>query len=237
MIQMLIQQNEELRERIEKLEAASSSTSASAESDALVPKNGLYVQADIGGQFRDSAGEDGDTVTYFESGFYGSAGIGYRFSPNFRLSAEYANQSSDTDKVSANYGDGNALNGQPLPGLGAITLNQYTLNAYYDVPGFGYKKRIRPYVGVGVGTQKSSIIGVSNDFASEFGLYAFGETWAPLVTFQAGASYIVNENTEIYAGGKYAHGSEMLFRGTDFGNLLPQSARNWSVSGGVRYTF
>ena len=235
MIQMLIQQNEELRERIEKLEAASSSTSA--ESDALVPKNGLYVQADIGGQYRDLAGEDGDTATYFERGFYGSAGIGYRFSPNFRMSAEYANQSSDTDKVSANYGDGNALNGQPLPGLGAITLNQYTINAYYDVPGFGYKKRIRPYVGVGVGTQKSSLIGISNSLASEFNLYAFGETWAPLVTFQAGASYIVNENTEIYAGGKYAHGSEMLFRGTAFGNLLPQSSRNWSVSGGVRYTF
>ena len=153
------------------------------------------------------------------------------------MSAEYANQSSDVDKVSANYGPGNTLNGRPLPGMGAITLNQYTLNAYYDVPGFGYRKRIRPYAGVGVGVQKSSIMGLSNDFASTADLYAWGETWVPLLTLQAGASYVVNENTEIYAGGKYSQGAEMLFRGTDFGNILPQSSKNWSVSGGVRYTF
>lgn len=237
-IEMLIQQNAELRERIEKLEAAASTSDAEKESEQnLAPKNGLYVQADIGGQFRDFAGEDGDTVTYFKRGFYGSAGIGYRFSENFRMSAEYANQSSDVDKVSADYGFETTLNGRPLPGMGAITLNQYTLNAYYDVPGFGYRKRIRPYAGVGVGVQKSSIMGLSNDFASTADLYAWGETWVPLLTLQAGASYVVNENTEIYAGGKYSQGAEMLFRGTDFGNILPQSSKNWSVSGGVRYTF
>lgn len=237
-IEMLIQQNAELRERIEKIEAAASTSEAEEESEKnLAPKNGLYVQADIGGQFRDFAGEDGDTVTYFKRGFYGSAGIGYRFSENFRMSAEYANQSSDVDKVSADYGPGIAQNGRPLPGMGAITLNQYTLNAYYDAPGFGYRKRIRPYVGVGVGTQKSAIMNLSNDLASTFDLYAWGETWVPLVTLQAGASYVVSENTEIYAGGKYSQGAEMLFRGTDFGNLLPQSSKNWSVSGGVRYTF
>ena len=80
-IEMLIQQNAELRERIEKLEAAASTSEAEKESEQnLAPKNGLYVQADIGGQFRDFAGEDGDTVTYFKRGFYGSASIGYRFS-------------------------------------------------------------------------------------------------------------------------------------------------------------
>lgn len=238
-VQQLLQQNAELRQRIEKLEAASATDEPdqAAESNALVPKNGFYVQADIGGQFRDWAGEDGDTVTYFKSGFYGSAGLGYRLSKNFRLSAEYANQSSIADKVSAFYGFGNSLNGVPLPGKGAIVLNQYTFNAYYDAPGFGYKKRIRPFVGVGVGTQKSSIIGISNTFASAAGLYAYGDTWSPLITLQAGAAYVVNKNTEIYAGAKYAQGAELLFRDTAFGNLLPQSSKNWSVSGGVRYTF
>lgn len=239
LIQKLLIQNAELQKRIEKLEAGSPSDQAASSTDpsALVPKNGVYVQADIGAQYRDSAGENGDTVTYFKSGFYGSAGLGYRLNKNFRLSAEYTNQSSNADQVSATYGTGNPLNGIPQPGLGAIVLNQYTFNAYYDAPGFGYKKRIRPYVGVGVGTQKSSIIGISNTVAAPFGLYANGDTWAPLVTFQAGAAYVVNKNTEIYAGAKYADGSELLFRNTDFGNLLPMSSRNWSVSGGVRYTF
>lgn len=237
LIQQLLIQNAELQKRIEKLESVSTTNQPSSDSSALIPKNGVYVQADIGAQYRDSAGENGDTVTYFKSGFYGSAGLGYRLSKNFRFSGEYTNQSSNADMVSANYGTGNSLNGIPLPGLGAIVLNQYTLNAYYDAPGFGYKKRIRPYVGLGVGTQKSSLIGISNSFAAPAGLYANGATWAPLVTFQAGAAYVVNQNTEIYAGAKYAEGSELLFRNTAFGNLLPMSSRNWSVSGGVRYTF
>jgi opacity protein-like surface antigen len=238
LIQQLLIQNAELQKRIEKLESASSTEQAApADASALIPKNGVYVQADIGAQYRDSAGENGDTVTYLKSGFYGSAGLGYRLSKNFRLSGEYTNQSSNANQVSADYGSGNPLNGIPQPGLGAIVLNQYTFNAYYDAPGFGYKKRIRPYVGLGVGTQKSSLIGISNTFAAPFGLYANGATWAPLVTFQAGAAYVVNKNTEIYAGAKYAEGSELLFRNTAFGNLLPMSSRNWSVSGGVRYTF
>lgn len=240
LIQQLLNQNAELKQRIEKLEAASYSPNdvkVLAPSTDLLPKNGLFVQGDVGGQYRQLAGEDGNTATYFDSGFYGSAGIGYRFSKAFRLSVEYTNQSSDAKDVSAFYGDGNPLNGVPLPGLGSIRLNQYTFNAYYDAPGFGYKKRFRPYVGLGVGTQSSTLVGISNTFAAPASLYANGTAWAPIVTFQAGASYIVNKNTEIYAGAKYAQGTELLFRNTDFGNLLPQSSRNWSISGGVRYTF
>ena len=110
--------------------------------------------------------------------------------------------------VSADYGFETPLNGRPLPGM--VPSHLITPHAYYDAPGFGYRKRIRPYVGVGVGTQKSSIMGLSNDFASTADLYAWGETWVPLVTLQAGASYVVNENTEVYAGGKYSQGAEML---------------------------
>ena len=238
LLQQLLIQNAELKQRIEKLESSSSGAdNVQPLSTDLIPKNGFYVQGDIGGQYRQLAGEDGDTATYFDSGFYGSAGIGYRLSKAFRLSAEYTNQSADAKQVSADYGTGNALNGVPLPGLGSIRLNQYTLNAYYDAPGFGYKKRIRPFVGLGVGTQSSTIVGISNTYAAPAGLYANGTAWAPIVTFQAGAAFVVNKNTEIYTSAKYALGSELLFRNTDFGNLLPQSSRNWSISGGVRYTF
>ena len=237
LLQQLLIQNAELKQRIEKLESSSGADNVQPLSTDLIPKNGFYVQGDIGGQYRQLAGEDGDTATYFDSGFYGSAGLGYRLSKSFRLSAEYTNQSADAKQVSADYDTGNPLNGVPLPGLGSIRLNQYTLNAYYDAPGFGYKKRIRPFVGLGVGTQSSTLVGISNTYAAPAGLYANGTAWAPIVTFQAGAAFVVNKNTEIYTSAKYALGSELLFRNTDFGNLLPQSSRNWSISGGVRYTF
>ena len=50
-------------------------------------------------------------------------------------------------------------------------------------------------------------------------------------------NYLVSKNTEVYLGAKYALGSELLFLNTSFGNLLPQSARNWILKTGIRYTF
>ena len=109
------------------------------------------------------AGVDGDTATYFDPGFYGSAGIVYRLSrvnlvdgpstrltrnnrlsKNFRLSTEYTNQSTNTKQVSANYGSDNSLNDVQLPGVRSDRLNQNTLNTYYDAQEFGHKKRIKP---------------------------------------------------------------------------------------------
>jgi hypothetical protein len=93
------------------------------------------------------------------------------------------------------------------------------------------------YVGIGVGTQRSSIINLSNSIAEPFGLVANGSAWAPLITFSGGVSYVFTPNSEIFVGGKYALGSELLFDNTDFGDLLPQSSRNWIINGGFRYTF
>jgi len=250
-VEQLQQENDDLKARLERLEQLldvknADQTKVKANAQALkplIPKNGFYIQGDIGGQYRDLAGENGYTVTAFQSGFYGSAGVGYRYNKNFRFSAEYANLSSNVGSVAACYQTPpsacgtNANDGVFFPGQGAIVLNQYTLNAYYDLDGFGYRKRFRPYVGLGVGTQKSSIIALSNTQAAPFGLYAYGDAWAPVVTFAGGISYVVSKNGEVYLGGKYSLGSELLFDNTAFGDLLPQSSRNWIVTGGFRYTF
>jgi len=176
------------------------------------------------------AGVDGDTATYFDPGFYGSAGIVYRLSrvnlvdgpstrltrnnrlsKNFRLSAEYTNQSADAKQASANYGSGNSLYGVTLPGARSDRLNQNTLNAYYDAPEFGHKKRIRPLAGLGDGTQSSTLARISNTFAAPSALYANANAWAPIKTFQADAAFVVNKNTEIYATAKYARAVSYLY--------------------------
>jgi Opacity family porin protein len=231
-VEQLIQENRDLKLRLERLEKLAGVNPKAPE--PLLPKNGFYIQGDLGYQYRDLAGEDGNTWTAFYGGFYGSGGIGYRLNKNFRFGAEYANLSSNASRVASSNGSGGSLS---APGLGAITLNQYTFNAYYDVDGFGPKKRYRPYVGLGVGTNTSSIIQVSNTIAAQSGLYSNGVTSAPVVTFEAGINYVVTKNFEAYAGGKYALGSELLFNNTAFGNLLPQSSRNWILKAGLRYTF
>lgn len=249
-IEQLRQENQELKQRLQRLEQLLNVTPPAAGQaelpGPLLPKNGFYIQGDLGGQHRDLAGENGYTVTSFQGGFYGNVGVGYRYSKNFRFSAEYANLSSNVDTVAACYipaspkGGGcgaTPSDGKFFPGEGAIVLNQYTLNAYYDLDGFGERKRFRPFVGIGVGTQKSTIINLSNTQAEPYDLIANGNAWAPLITFSAGLSYVFTQNSEIFVGGKYALGSELLFDDTDFGDLLPQSSRNWIINGGFRYTF
>lgn len=243
--QELQQENQGLRDRLQRLENllnVSPIKTGEAQLPApLVPKNGLYIQGDLGGQDRQLAGENGYTVTSFDGGFYGSAGVGYRLNKNFRISAEYANLTSNVDEVAAcatlTCGATPSVDGIFFPGQGDIVLNQYTLNAYYDADGFGYRKRFRPYVGIGVGTQSSTINNLSNSVTAPLGLFANGNAWAPLITFSGGLSYVISQKAEIFFGGKYALGSELLFEDTAFGDLLPQSSRNWIINGGFRYTF
>ena len=54
-----------------------------------LPKNGIYVQSDIGVQQREWAGENGNTQLFFDAGLYGGLAIGYRYDRNFRFAFEY----------------------------------------------------------------------------------------------------------------------------------------------------
>ena len=237
-INALILENKELKARLERLEALVESQMAVQEGEekpeaietAFLPKNGIYVQGDLGGQWRQLAGESGTTYTEFDWGWQGSLGIGYRVNKNIRFSGEFAHLNNSADVVAAEATG-------PLPGVGDITLNQWTANLYYDLNGFGKDKRFRPYVGIGVGTQQSILNGISNTGAAGFGLFANGRTWAPLVTYEVGLGYLISKNLDAYVAAKYALGSELFFEDTDFGNLLPQSSRNFTLKTGLRYTF
>jgi opacity protein-like surface antigen len=213
----------------------------------LLPKQGIYVQADIGLQQREFAGENGITNLMFDPGLYGGVGIGYRYDRNFRFGFEYSQMNNAVSKIRPGIPipvvdpvlGPIGTNGEQFPANGTVRLDSYTLNAYYDLNGFGYEKRFRPYLGAGVGLMTSKISNLQPAFFPSAGVDRAlnGENTQPTFNFQAGISYLFNRNAEFYLGGQYSYTSTFLFQNTDFGTLMPNGARNWTLKTGMRYTF
>lgn len=213
----------------------------------LLPKTGLYIQGDIGIQQREFAGENGITNLIFDPGLYGGVGLGYRYDRNFRFSFEYSQMQNSVSKIRPGIpipvidpiiGPVGA-DGAQFPANGSVKLDSYTLNAYYDLNGFGNEKRFRPYIGAGVGLMTSKISNLQPAFFPSIGVNRAlnGQDTQPTFNVQAGFSYLFNKNTEFYFGGQYAYTSTFLFENTDFGTLMPNGARNWTLKTGMRYTF
>jgi outer membrane protein W len=215
-----------------------------------LPKNGVYVQADIGIQDREWSGESGNTQTFFNEGIYGGLAIGYRYDRNFRFALEYSEMNNDANRMRA--GNGGKLFRDPkvndvilqdgsrkVDANGDVKLQSYTFNAYYDLNGFGHEKRFRPFIGAGVGLQTTTINGLTPSFfpLAGLGAEANGSSTDPVITVEAGLSYLATDNAEFFVGGEYSFVDGFLLENTDFGNLLPQGSRNWILKTGARYTF
>ena len=215
-----------------------------------LPKHGIYVQADIGIQQREWSGENGNTQLFFNEGLYGGLAVGYRYDRNFRFAFEYSEMNNDVSDMRA--GNGGQLFRDPkntdvilqdgsskVSGNGDVKLQSYTLNAYYDLNGFGHERRFRPYLGAGIGLQTSTLKGVTPSFFPFAGLgaEANGASTDPVMTLEAGISYLATDQAEFFLGGKYSFVDGFLLENTDFGNLQPQGSRNWILKTGVRYTF
>jgi opacity protein-like surface antigen len=212
-----------------------------------LPKNGPYVQADIGIQQREFAGENGITNLIFNPGLYGGLGLGYRYDRNFRFAFEYMTMNNSVDRIRPGIpllvidpiiGPVGA-DGAQFSANGNVKLSSYTLNAFYDLNGFGHQRRFRPYVGAGVGMMTSTITGLQPSFFPFIGVNRSlnASNTQPTLNFQSGISYLANRNTEFYLGGMYTYTSTFLFQNTSFGTLMPNGARNWTLKLGARYTF
>jgi len=244
--------NEEAREKIKELEAQLILLKRSLGIDRqnkkiLLPKKGVYVQADIGIQQREFAGENGITNLMFDPGLYGGVGVGYRYDRNFRFSFEYSQMNNSVSKIRPGIPipvvdpviGPVGTDGAQFPANGNVKLDSYTLNAYYDLNGFGKEKKIRPYLGAGVGLMTSTIYNLQPQFFPFIGVNRSlnASNTQPTFNFQAGLAYLLNKQTEFYLGGQYAYTSTFLFQNTDFGTLMPNGARNWTLKTGMRYTF
>lgn len=212
-----------------------------------LPKNGPYVQADIGIQQREFSGESGLSNLIFNPGLYGGLGIGYRYDRNFRFAFEYMQMNNSVSKIRPSVplvvtdpilGPVGA-NGAQFDANGDIKLTSYTLNAFYDLNGFGHQRRFRPYLGAGVGLMTSTIKGLQPAFFPFIGVDRAVNTsnTQPTLNFQTGISYLANRNTEFYLGGMYTYTSTYLLQNTSFGTLMPNGSRNWTLKAGARYTF
>jgi len=243
---------EQARERIMRLEAELIMLKRSLGMDRqnrkiVLPKQGVYVQADIGLQQREFAGENGVTNLMFDPGLYGGVGVGYRYDRNFRFGFEYSQMNNAVSKIRPGIPipvvdpilGPVGTNGAQFPANGTVKLDSYTLNAYYDLNGFGFEKRFRPYLGAGVGLMTSTISNLQPAFFPSIGVNRAlnGENTQPTFNFQAGLAYLFKQNTEFYLGGQYSYTSTFLFENTDFGTLMPNGARNWTLKTGMRYTF
>ena len=214
-----------------------------------LPKNGIYVQSDIGVQQREWAGENGNTQLFFDAGLYGGLAVGYRYDRNWRFAFEYTEMNNDVSDMRSGapvkeFRDPKSdvllqVGSEKEPGSGDVKLQSYTLNAYYDLNGFGHERRFRPYVGAGVGLQTSTLKGVqpaSFPFIG-FGAEANKASTDPVITLEAGLSYLATDQAEFFIGGEYSFVDNFLLENTDFGNLQPQGSRNWILKTGARYTF
>jgi len=243
---------EQARERIMRLEAELIMLKRSLGMDRqnrkiVLPKQGVYVQADIGLQQREFAGENGVTNLMFDPGLYGGLSVGYRYDRNFRFGFEYSQMNNAVSKIRPGIPipvvdpilGPVGTNGAQFPANGTVKLDSYTLNAYYDLNGFGFEKRFRPYLGAGVGLMTSTISNLQPAFFPSIGVNRAlnGENTQPTFNFQAGLAYLFKRNTEFYLGGQYSYTSTFLFENTDFGTLMPNGARNWTLKTGMRYTF
>ena len=213
----------------------------------VLPKKGIYVQGEIGAASRDPAYENQTTMTTFDPGLYGGVALGYRYDRNFRFSFNYSAIDNAANKISPGIPipvvdpiiGPVGVDGAQFPAAGNIRLDSYTLNVYYDLNGFGYERRFRPYIGAGVGLQTSTISGLQPAFFPSIGVNrsANASSTSPVLKVEAGLSYLFNPKTEFYIGGEYSYVTDYLFENTAFGTLVPNGSRNWIIKTGARYTF
>lgn len=213
----------------------------------MEPKLGFFVQGELGYQSREFAGENGITNLTFDDDWYGGLGIGWRYDKNFRFSLEYSYMKNDVDKMRPGVPipvedpilGVVGVDGAQFPAVGDVTLTSVTVNVYYDLDGFGDQKRLRPYLGFGIGFQESEISGLAPAFFDEIGVdrKLNASDTSPVLTFEGGLNYMLSPQTEFYGGVKYSYVSDFLFEETAFGTLMPNGSRSWIFKGGLRYTF
>lgn len=187
----------------------------------------VYVSAGAGWQHRERAGETTTTYTDWKKGYALNFAAGYE-KRNLAFEGEVSFLKNDTDIVAA------TVTG-PQEGVGDVTMRFFMANVRYtftDAP-------LRPYIGGGLGGYKSTLHGVSNVVAQSFGFEADGTSDGVTFAYQlrAGVSLQVSDRADVLVGYRYLRGSELLFEGTEFGDLRPNGAKVHSLEAALKFNF
>jgi opacity protein-like surface antigen len=190
--------------------------------------SGWYVIGGAAYQQREKAGESETTYTTFDPGFAVNGALGYEFGL-VGVDGEFSYLRSQTDVVAS------TATG-PAEGLGNVALRAYMANVRLNLaPG----SPVSPYVGAGIGGYKSYLHDVSNVTAHAFGFDANGTSDGVTLAYQfrAGIGFGLGGRSEVQVGYRYLRGSELLFLGTEFGDLRPDGVRTHHLEGSVKVGF
>jgi opacity protein-like surface antigen len=200
----------------------------SAASYAQSIESGPYVTVGGGIQHRQRASDNPETYTDWKNGYAFNVAGGYRMGA-VGIEGEFS-QLNNHDKTTAASVTG------PQPGMGDVTLRLFMANVNYTVKGSG---PLGLFVGGGVGGYKSYIHDLSNVVAASFGLFANGTNDGVPFVYQlrGGATYDLSSRAALLVNYRYIHGNELLFKGTDFGDLRPNGTKNHVAEVAIRLGF
>ena len=190
---------------------------------------GGYVSVGGGLAHRQKAGESPTTYTLFKNGYGVNVAAGFETKAGVAVEGEYSHFSNKAATVASDATG-------PAPGQGSISLNFYFVNLRYTVPSNG---PVHVYVGGGVGGYRSTLHDISNTSAAPFGFFANGTNEGVVFAYQAraGVEFKVSDRVKIDAGYRYVRGQDLLFKGTDFGDLRPDGATLHNAEANVRFRF
>jgi opacity protein-like surface antigen len=190
---------------------------------------GGYVSVGGGLAHRQKAGESPTTYTLFKKGYGLNVAAGGETKTGVAIEGEYSHFSNKAKTVASDATG-------PATGQGSISLDFFFLNVRYTVPSQG---PVQVYLGGGVGGYKSTLHDISNSIAAQFGLFANGKNDGVVLAYQgrAGVEFKVSDRVKIGAGYRYVRGRDLLFVGTDFGDLRPDGATLHNAEANVRFRF
>lgn len=190
--------------------------------------NNYYVQLEMGPQWREKASDSLGSAS-FETGFSLGGAVGCRLPASFRAEFEgsYFYNAADTLQ---------AKGATELNGDGFVEAEALFGNIYYDIP-LG-QSRFTPYVGVGVGSYKVAVRGLTNDELREWKVPAVTEdsSWTSAWQARIGTNIALNKQVDMLVGYRYLHGSTMDIVGTD-GTVIHPNLRLHNLELGLRYNF
>jgi opacity protein-like surface antigen len=170
---------------------------------------GMAMDADI-----DNMPENAGTAKMtFDSGFLGTAALGYDFAGPFRTEVEYGWQKNDIDTLSYSNRIGNINQGD-------LKTQSIMLNGYYDVDtGSPWS----PFVGAGIGWAKVDLNTPALPFGDNDDVFAY--------QLMAGVSYNFSDQLALDAQYRFFDTQDATIQGADF------STTSNDLMLGIRYTF
>ncbi|MBF0336219.1 MAG: outer membrane beta-barrel protein [Nitrospirae bacterium] len=218
----------------------------------------FYVGVGTGLSWRQTV-NDAAAKMAFKTGVEITAAVGVRleeldntFLQNFRFELEYARQFNDNDVVELHL-----MADKIEDAVGSVDVDSYSLVTYYDFPirkldpsVKGFTSRLSPYVGLGLGVNRSLLKGLSSPSLDAFAKLPTSQgglgksegynlttvsDFVFVISPRFGVTYEASKHFDVYMGGKYIQSNKTLVDA--YGIWMRPNVSFWDAQIGVRYNF